>query len=76
MALTPSNRSPKQTRIQEREPKEVIAQASCIHALRPPSSEMPMLKEEPLKRVEKIALLETIEPCGINAVAENEWVEI
>lgn len=28
------------------------------------------------KRAEKIAPLKTIEPCGNNAVAEDEWVEI
>ena len=37
---------------------------------------MPRLSEELPKRVEKIAPLKTIEPCGINAVAEDEWVEI
>ena len=35
-----------------------------------------MLRGEPPKRIEKIAPLKTIEPCGINAVAEDEWVEI
>ena len=31
-----------------------------------------------MREVEKIAPLKTIEPCGINAVAEDEdeWVEI
>ena len=37
---------------------------------------MPRLREELPKRVEKIAPLQKIEPCGINAVAEDERVEI
>ena len=32
--------------------------------------------DEMPKRVENIAPLRTIEPCGIDAVAEDEWVEI
>lgn len=71
----PSSRSPREARIQERaEPDEAITQVICHHALQPPSSEMPMLREELPERVEKIAPLKTIEPCGINAVAEDEWV--
>ena len=37
---------------------------------------MPRLSEELPKRVDEIAPLKTTEPCGINAVAEDEWVEI
>ena len=33
-------------------------------------------EEGPPKTVEKLATLKTIEPAGINAVAEDEWVEI
>ena len=79
----PSNRSPKQTRIQEKADKEdelspgkTITQAICHHALRPPSEEMPRLSDGLPTRVGKIAPLKTIEPCGINAVAEDERVEI
>ena len=73
----PSNRSPEQTRIQEKsEPEETIVQAICHHALRPPSNEMPRLSEKLPERVEQIVPLRTIEPCGINAAAEDEWVEI
>ena len=67
-----SNLLPKQTRIQKKETKEEIARTICNHALRLPNPEMPMLKEEPPKIVEKIAPLKTIEPSGINAVAEDE----
>ena len=61
---------------EDRDKKRKIARTICNHALRLPNPEMPMLKEEPPEIVEKIALLKTIEPSGINAVAEDEWVEI
>ena len=33
-------------------------------------------EENPPKVVERLAPLKTIKPAGINAVAEDEWVEI
>ena len=62
---------PKQTRTKKKEAKEESARAICNHALQDPSSEMPMLKEDSPKVIEKIAPLKTIEPAGINAVAED-----
>ena len=34
------------------------------------------VRKAPLREVEKIMPRRTIEPCGINAVAKDDWVEI
>ena len=63
-AKAPSNKTPQQMGIQTR-----IGWKEDEQLLR-------IEDEGPPRKVEKIAPLRTIEPCGINAVAEDEWVEI
>ena len=63
-------------RIEKKEAKEKLTRATSNSARQTPKSEAPTPMEESQKVVEKIAPLRTIEPAGINAVAEDGWVEI